>query len=122
ILILINNFTLSAAESFSATMQDLKRAYTYGVRTDGGGGNVIEFDFNAGPYAEGSARMTQSIAGRNHNIFTPGRPPAPYIENIGVQGDVMSEYQTKVNLLTGGVPFVNGFSAAIYSLVKTGHP
>jgi hypothetical protein len=122
ILLLINNFTLSAAELFSATMQDIGRATTYGVRTDGGGGDVIEFDYNTGPYAEGSARDTESIAVRTHNIFTPGLPSAPYIENIGVQGDVLADYQTRANLLSGGVPFVNGFSLSILNLVKTGHP
>lgn len=121
ILLLTDNFTLSAAELFSATMQDLKRATVYGEGTDGGGGNVVEFDFNSTPYSEGSARVTQSIAVRNHTIFAPGLPPAPFIENLGVQPDVTANFQTKANLLTGGQPFVNGFSSVISNLAKHNH-
>jgi hypothetical protein len=121
IVVLTDNFTLSAAELFSATLQDIKRITVYGVGTDGGGGNVVSFDFNAAPYSEGSARVTQSIAVRNHTIFAPGLPPAPYIENLGVQPDVVANYQTKANLITGGAPFVNGFSSVIGTLAKNSH-
>ena len=122
ILLLTDNFTLSAAETFSATLQDQKRVSVYGVRTDGGGGDVIEFDNNVGPYSEGTARMTESIEVRNHIVFTPGLPPAPFIENIGIQPDYVADFQTRANLLTGGQPFVNGFSAVIWNLAKNGHP
>jgi hypothetical protein len=121
VLVLTDNFTLSAAELFSATLQDIKRISVYGVGTDGGGGNVVSFDFNAAPYSEGSARVTQSIAVRNHKIFAPGLPPAPYIENIGVQPDFVANFQTRANLLTGGQPFINGFSAVISNLTKNSH-
>jgi len=116
IVLLTNNFTLSAAEVFAAELQDIKRVTVYGVRTDGGGGNVIEFDYNDGPYSEGTSRVTQSLLIRNHNISVPGLPSAPYIENFGVVPDVVADYQTKTNLLTGGQPFVNGFSSLIWSL------
>jgi hypothetical protein len=122
ILLLTDNFTLSAAETFSATLQDAKRASVYGVRTSGGGGNVVGFYFNATPYSEGSARLTLSLEIRNHIITTPGLPPAPYIENIGVNPDVPANYQTRENLLNGGQTFVNGFSATIFKLINTGHP
>ena len=36
IVLLTDNFTLSAGESFTALLQDAKRATVYGVRTDGG--------------------------------------------------------------------------------------
>jgi Peptidase family S41/PDZ domain len=83
ILLLTDNFTLSAAELFSATLQDDKRATVYGVGTDGGGGNVIEFDFNAGPYAEGTARMTQSLAVRNDNVSAQGFPSLRILKTSG---------------------------------------
>jgi peptidase S41-like protein/PDZ domain-containing protein len=122
ILLLTNNFTASGAEIFSATLQDAQRAYAYGVRTSGGGGNVVGFQFNVGPYSEGSERVTQSMARRNHDVSTPGLPSAPYIENIGVYPDVHADYQTIGNLLTGGQPFVNGFIAAISNLIANGKP
>jgi hypothetical protein len=118
ILVLTNNFTASAAEMFGATLQDAQRAKTYGTRTSGGGGNVVSFD--TAPYAEGATRVTESLAVRNHNVSTPGYPSAPYIENIGVYPDLFADFQTKANLLTGGVPFVSGFSAAIQNLIA-GH-
>ena len=120
IVVLTDNFTLSAAEFFSATLQDAKAITVYGVRTDGGGGNVVEFDYNSMPYAEGSARVTQSLGVRNHVISAPGLPPGPFIENLGIQADVWADYQTRANLFTGGQPFVNGFSALIYKLTN-GH-
>jgi C-terminal processing protease CtpA/Prc len=119
--VLTDNFTLSAAEFFLATLQDENRVTVYGVPTDGGGGNVVEFDFNAAPYSEGSARVTQSIAVRKHAITSPGLPPAPFIENIGIQPDVRADFQTRGNLFTGGQPFVNGFSGLIWKLTN-GHP
>jgi hypothetical protein len=119
ILVLTNNFTASAAEMFSATLQDATRAKTYGTRTSGGG-NVVSF--NSAPYAEGSTRVTESIAVRNHNVSTPGYPSAPYIENIGVYPDLLANYQTKDNLLNGGAPFVAGFTAAIANLIGSPQP
>jgi len=117
ILLLTNNFTGSAAETFSATLQDGNRATVYGERTSGGGGNVVEFGANAGPYGEGTVRVTQSLEVRRHNITTPGLPSAPYIENIGVYPDIIGNYQTKDNLVNGGTTFVSGFSAAIARLI-----
>ncbi len=121
IVVLTDNFTGSAAETFGATLQDDKRVTVYGVRTSGGGGDVVEFDNNAGPYAEGSVRVTLSLEIRNRIVATPGLPAAPLIENIGVYPDVPADYQTKDNLLNGGQTFINGFSATIYKLITTGH-
>jgi len=120
IVILTNNFTLSAAEFFGATMQDAKRVTVYGEETDGGGGNVVEF--NATPYSEGSSRVTLSLGIRNHDISSPNFPTAPLIENIGVVPDVQANFQTRANLLTGGQPFVAGFSKLVVKLITTGHP
>jgi Periplasmic protease len=121
ILLLTDNFTISSAEIFAATLQDQNRVSVYGVRTDGGGGNVVEYDFTLGPYSEGSARITQSIMVRNHNISTPGLPSAPYVENIGIQPDFQAEFNTRNNLLTGGQPFVSGFSQVIGNLINNSH-
>jgi hypothetical protein len=119
IVVLTNNFTLSAAEFFGATLQDANRVTVFGTRSDGGGGDVVEF--NSTPYSEGFSRVTLSLGVRNHNITTPGYPSAPYIENIGVYPDVTADFQTKANLLSGGAPFVRGFSNLIYRLSGTVH-
>jgi len=120
IVVLTNNFTLSAAEFFGATLQDANRVTVYGTRSDGGGGNVVSFD--TAPYAEGATRVTLSLGVRNHNVNTPGFPSAPYLENIGVYPDVQADYQTRDNLLNGGQTFVQGFSNLIHKLIVAGHP
>jgi hypothetical protein len=122
IVVLTDSFSASAAEFFSATLQDGKRATTYGVRTSGGGGNVAEFDFNATSFSEGSARVTLSLGVRANNITTAGLPSAPLIENIGVNPDVLADYQTKDNLLHHGQTFVKGFTKTISDLIATGKP
>ena len=66
--------------------------------------------------------MTLSLGVRNHNISSPGFPTAPFIENIGVIPDVPADFQTRANLLTGGQPFVQGFSNLILKLIRVGHP
>jgi hypothetical protein len=120
IVLLTNNFTLSAAEFFGATLQDAKRVTAFGTETDGGGGNVVEF--NATSYSEGFSRVTLSLGVRNHIVTSPNFPPAPYIENIGVVPDVQADFQTRANLFTGGQPFINGFSNLIYKLITVGYP
>jgi len=120
IVLLTDNFTLSAAELFSATLQDAKRATVYGTRTDGGGGSVVEFDTT--PNSEGFARVTISLGIRAGNITSPGFPSAPLIENIGVVPDVTADYMTVDNLKNGGTTFVTGFSNVISNLITLGHP
>ena len=122
IVLLTDNFSASAAESFGATLQDAQRATVYGTRTSGGGGNVLEFDNGAGPYSEGTARVTASLEVRAQPIQTPGFPAAPYIENIGVYPDVTADFMTADNLLHGGAKFVTGFSTVISNLITEGHP
>jgi hypothetical protein len=122
ILLLTDNFTGSAAEFFSATLQDNGRAFVYGTRTGGGGGAVRFFLQNATPYSEGTTGLADSLAIRIKDISAPGLPTAPLIENIGVLPDVNADFQTRENLLTGGVPFVQGLLATITKLVATGHP
>ena len=120
IVLLTDNFTLSAGELFAATLQDAKRVTVYGTRTDGGGGSVVPFDTT--PFSEGSARVTLSLGIRAQNITSPGFPAAPLIENIGVYPDVTADYMTVDNLKNGGTTFVNGFTTVISNLVTLGHP
>ena len=50
---------------------------------------------------------------RGRLIQTPDFPAAPYIENIGVRPDIVVDYMTRENLMTGGAPFVAAFTQAI---------
>ena len=121
ILILTDNFTLSAAEAFSGFMQDAGRATVFGTRTDGGGGNPGNFT-NATTYSEGFTRVTRTFVTRGKAYQTPGFPTTTYIENVGVYPDVIADYMTQDNLLNRGKTFVAAFSTAIANLIATGKP
>jgi len=119
ILVLTDNFTLSAAEIFAMFMQDSKRATLFGTRTDGGGGNVVEF--NATDYSEGFSRITESLITRAQPVATPGFPAGPYsifYDGQGIYPDMVEDYQTLNNLLHGGATFVADFSTAIANLIQ----
>jgi C-terminal processing protease CtpA/Prc len=122
ILLLTDNFTMSATEFFAATLQDNGRAFVYGTRTNGGGASRLGFIGMATPYSEGATTAAVALAIRVKTIHAPGLPPAPLIENIGVLPDVIADFQTKDNLLTGGATFMQGFVATITKLITTGHP
>ena len=121
ILILTDNFTLSAAEAFSGFMQDAGRATVFGTRTDGGGGNPGNFT-NATTYSEGFTRVTRTFVTRGKAYQTPGFPTTTYIENVGVYPDVVADYMTTDNLFNRGKTFVAAFSTAIANLIATGKP
>jgi len=120
ILVLTDNFTLSAAEIFAMQLQDAKRATIFGTRTDGGGGNVVEYDGNATNYSEGTARVTESLITRAQPVATPGFPAGQYsifYDGQGIYPDIVEDYQTLDNLLHGGKTFVTDFSTAIGNLI-----
>jgi C-terminal processing protease CtpA/Prc len=116
ILVLQDDFTLSAAESFGAIMQDNKRATFFGTRTDGGGGNVLNFD--VGVYGEGQARITAGLETRKAPVTTPGFPSTTFLENVGIYPDILQDYMTKDNLLHNGATFVSAAVAALNQLVS----
>jgi hypothetical protein len=118
ILVLVDNFTLSAGEIFAMFMQDSKRATIFGTRTDGGGGNVVSFD--AGAYSEGSTRMTESLITRSAPVQTPGFPALTSYDGVGIYPDILQDYMTAANLATGGQPFVTAALTAIAGLVQAG--
>lgn len=121
ILVLTDNFTLSAAEVFTMFMQDNKRATIFGTRTDGGGGNVVGYFGNATDYSEASARVTESLITRVQPVATPGFPAgqySQYYDGQGIYPDILQDYQTLDNLLNGGKTFVSAFSTAIFNLSR----
>jgi hypothetical protein len=89
IVVLINELTFSAGEFLAAILQDNKRAILFGQRTVGAGGCVKQIPFPStlnivkkGLVSGGYLSITWTIARR-----TTGE----YIENIGVQPDVICE-------------------------------
>lgn len=112
IVVVTDNFTLSAGEIFTMMMQDEGRAKIFGTRTDGGGGNVVDFP-NATAFSEGDIRITESIITRKQPYNYPGFGTSNYYDGFGIFPDIEQDYQTASNLSTGGVPFVTAITKAI---------
>ena len=117
-LVLVDNFTLSAAEILAMFLQDSKRATLFGTRTDGGGGNVVSFD--AGAYSEGSTRVTESLITRAAPVQTPGFPLLSSYDGVGIYPDMVQDYMTAADLATGGQPFLTAIGEAIVNLIQAG--
>jgi hypothetical protein len=111
LIVLTDEFSASGGDAFPAIMQDNGRGPLLGMRTMGAGGSVIGLPATA--YTESIARVTASLIHRGRLIHTSDFPPAPYIENIGVRPDIVVDYMTRTNLMTGGAPFVQMFTQAI---------
>lgn len=115
-IVLIDEFSTSAGDSFPAVIQDAWRALMVGKATAGGGG--LSQEYPVGFYAEGAVSLSFSLGTRAHTWQAPGLPPADYIENIGVQPDIELDYMTRRNLMTGGQDFVDGFTQAIVDQIR----
>jgi len=116
ILLLTDEFSASAADIFAAMFQDAKAGKTFGWRTMGAGGAVIDGNV-AGYYSEGTASVTNTLITRQAPIVSADYPTAPFIENIGVAPDIQNDYMTKSNLLNGGKDFVSAFTTAILGMI-----
>jgi len=114
IVLLTDNFTLSAAEAFSMFLQDNGRVTIVGTTTDGGGGNVNTFQ--AGAYSEGSTRITQSVIVRSKPFQVPGFPVMNYYDGVGIYPDVWLDYMTVSNLNTGGADYLQAVMDVLSSL------
>jgi len=116
ILVLVDDLTISSAELFAMFMQDEGRGTIFGVRTGGGGGSPGNF-WAAGVYSEGNVRITRSMFTRKRPVSTPGYPTVDHFENVGIYPDILGDYMTRDNLMTGGTPFVEAFSQAVEQLI-----
>lgn len=115
ILVLTDEFSTSAAEIFSAIMQDSKAAKLFGYRTAGAGGNTVSY--SAGFFSEGTAAVTQMLTVRPELQQAPGFPATRYLENIGVRPDIDYDFQTRDNLVTTGSLFADAFYKAALALI-----
>ena len=104
LMMLIDEFSTSTADSVPSMFQDARRGLLYGKRTNGAGGNNTTFD--GGPYSEAITGMTLAMQVRSKPIATPDYPFSNVIENVGVRPDVEADYMSKDNLLQNGLPFL----------------
>ena len=116
LIVLIDEFSISAGDIFPAMLQDNQRGPLVGTRTNGAGGSVS--GFLVGTYSESVAGNTNSLVTRIAPVQVPGYPVAPYIENIGAHADIPLDYMTRSNLLSGGRPFVDAFTGVIVNEIR----
>lgn len=120
LIVLVDDFSTSAADAFPGMMQDNKRGKLVGMRTNGAGGNVTAV--NAGPWSETSTSYTESIAIRAEERKYDGFPASRFIENVGVRPEIELDYMTMENLLNGGRPFVTAFTKIIVDEIRAARP
>jgi len=116
LMLLVDEMTASGGDYFAATIQDNKRGPLFGWRTMGAGGNVT--GWNAGSYSQGFTTLTESLMSRGQDVMVPDFPLTRYVENVGVQPDIASDYMTRENLLRNGEAFVDAFISAIYNHIQ----
>lgn len=113
VMLLVDEYTASAAELFAAAIQDNQLGIAFGMPTQGAGGTVSINPITVGMYSETVADVTQSLLVRPGSIRSDEYPVAPYLENIGIQPDVRGDIMTVENMRNGGRPFVAEFTAAM---------
>jgi hypothetical protein len=117
ILLLTDEFSASAAESFAAQFQDNKRGKIYGWRTAGAGGTVLSR--TVGFYSEGgTARVTIAQQWRPEPIETSDYPKSNLVENVGVRPDILADYMSPENSRQNGKLFLDGFLDAIATEIE----
>src|SRR5260370_16807202 len=68
LMLLIDEFTLSTADSVASMIQDAGRGVLYGMRTNGAGGNNTTYD--AGPFSEGLPVLHTPLHPLTHSLST----------------------------------------------------
>jgi hypothetical protein len=117
VVMLIDEFSTSTADSVPSMFQDARRGLLYGKRSNGAGGNNT--NFGAGPYSEAVTGMTLALQVRSNPIATPDYPFSDVIENVGVRPDVEADYMTRDNLLQNGLPFLENLVRRAALFIRT---
>jgi hypothetical protein len=124
-IMLIDEFSVSTADSVPAMIQDSGRAPLFGWRTNGMGGSnahiVGDDRWQVGDYSEGTTGLTLAMMVRKAPVITPDFPPTQYIENVGVRPDIALDYMTRDNLMNSGRTFVQAFTNAIVQQISQNH-
>jgi hypothetical protein len=115
-IVLVDEFSVSAADIFPSMIQDNGRAPLVGMRTNGGGGSVS--GWYTGFFSESYSTNTNTLVVRKNAIATPDLPTARYVENIGARPDIPLDYMTRDNLMTNGKTFVEQFTSILYEMIK----
>jgi peptidase S41-like protein len=117
LIVLVDDFTISAGDIFAAMLQDNRRGALVGTRTNGAGGSTSGWP--AGFYSEATTSNTNTLVTRIAPVDVEGYPRSHYIENIGAHADIHLDYMTRENLLTGGRPFVEAFTDIVVEQILT---
>lgn len=116
LMVLTDEFTISAGDIIAAILQDNHRGPLFGMRTNGAGGSVVSFNCTA--FTESKCTITVSLVNRGTVVTGTEFPSSPYIENIGVRPDIVADYMTRANLVSGGAPFVQAFTQTAVNLAQ----
>ena len=116
LIILIDEFSISAADIFPAMMQDNARRKLVGMCANGGRGSVSGWP--TGYYSESNTNNTNTLVVRRCPIATTELPIESYVENIGARPDIELDYMTRNNMLNAGRPFVAAFTAIIADEIR----
>jgi hypothetical protein len=121
LIMLIDEFSVSTADSVPAMLQDNGRGVLAGWRTNGmGGNNSLNIQrYQVGDYSEGDTGITLALMVRKAPVITADYPPTQYIENVGVRPDVAIDYMTRDNLMNAGRPFVEAFTSVIVQQIQS---
>lgn len=107
LVVLIDEFSISAADFFSALLKSNNRGVFVGKRANGAGGSRFGSIFKAGSLAELSSSVTITLG------TTPqaeGSTATPYFENNGIKPDIELERMTLDNLTNNSRPFFEAFT------------
>lgn len=116
VMMMIDEFSTSTADSVAAMFQENNRGVLYGYRTNGAGGNNVSLQ--NGPFSEGSVGMTIGLQVKNTPVLREGYPYTGVIENVGVHPDVIEDYMTRENLLNGGATYVQRFLWSMAAYIR----
>ena len=119
LIMLIDEFSVSTADSVPAMMQDNGRGPLVGWRTNGmGGSNSLNTSRFQVPYSEGDTGVTLALMVRKAPVATADYPLSAYIENVGVRPDVEIDYMTRDNLVNAGRSFLQAFTDIIVQQIQ----
>ena len=116
VMMMVDEFSTSTADSVAAMFQENNRGVLYGYRTNGAGGN--NFALPSGAFSEGTVGMTIGLQVKKTPVLREGYPYTGIIENVGVHPDVVENYMTRENLLNGGATYVQRFLWAMAAYIR----